>query len=106
MNIARKVFSGCSSLVLSALLISGATTARADSDSDNTPNYGVRGKRITSDCAIRGGVLVFPQVPPPPTIADPNLDPCHGKVVALEKIRVKGGVLTSVGSIRQHRRFT
>jgi hypothetical protein len=83
MNIARKVFSGCSSLVLSALLISGATTARADSDSDNTPNYGVRGKRITSDCAIRGGVLVFPQVPPPPTIANP--DPCQGKVVALDK---------------------
>ena len=83
MNIARKVFSGCSSLVLSALLISGATTVRADSDSDNTPNYGVRGKRITSDCAIRGGVLVFPQVPPPPTIANP--DPCQGHVVALDK---------------------
>ena len=60
-----------------------AAKVRADSDSDDTANYGVRGNRITSNCQVQGGVLVLPQVPPPATIS--GNDPCQGKVVALDK---------------------
>jgi hypothetical protein len=63
--------------------VAGAGKARADSDSDDAANYGVRGNRITSNCVIKNGVLVLPQVPPPPTIS--GTDPCQGKVVALDK---------------------
>jgi hypothetical protein len=81
MKIAGKFFLGSSALLLSAVLLLGIGTGRADSDSDNSADYGVRGKRITSDCLITGGVLVLPQVPPPPTAAT---NPCQGKVVALD----------------------
>ena len=84
MKFARQIPLKYSAFVLSALLIGGVATVRADSDSDNAPNFGVRGKRITSDCAVRNGVLIFPQVPPPPTV-DPAKDPCGGKVVGLDK---------------------
>ncbi len=53
MKFTRKLSSGFSSLILSALLAASAATVRADSDSDNTPNYGVRGNRITSNCQSR-----------------------------------------------------
>jgi hypothetical protein len=84
MKIARNVSPRYSAFALSVLLIVGAATVRADSDSDNTPNYGARGKRITSECALQGEVLILPQVPPPPTV-DPAKDPCGGKVVGLDK---------------------
>ncbi len=83
MKITRKLSSGCSSFILSALLVASATTVRADSDADEAANFGVRGKRITSNCQVQGGVLILPQVPPPPTIS--GNDPCQGKVVALDK---------------------
>ena len=84
MKVTGKLSSGCSSLILSALLVISATTVRADSDSDHTPNFGVRGNRITSNCEIQGGVLgPCRQVPPPATIS--SNDPCQGKVVALDK---------------------
>ena len=54
MKVTGKLSSGCSSLILSALLVISATTVRADSDSDHTPNFGVRGNRITSNCAGTG----------------------------------------------------
>jgi hypothetical protein len=83
MKIVRKISSKCSSLILTVLLVAGATAARADSNSEDGANYGVRGKRITSNCVISGGVLVLPQVPPPPTIS--GTDPCQGKVLALDQ---------------------
>src|SRR6476660_1231412 len=83
MKITRKLSSGCSSFILSALLVASATTVRADSDADEAANFGVRGKRITSNCQLQGGVLILPQVPPPPTIS--GTDPCQGKVVALDQ---------------------
>ena len=79
----RKLYLGSSTLILSAMLVAGAAKVRADSDSDDAANYGVRGNRITSNCVIKGGVLVIPQVPPPATIS--GTDPCQGKVVALDK---------------------
>lgn len=83
MKFARKLYLGSSSLILSAMLVAGVAKVRADSDADDAANYGVRGKRITSNCVISGGVLVLPQVPPPATIS--GTDPCQGKVVALDK---------------------
>jgi len=83
MKVIRKLSSGCLSFILSALLVASATPVRADSDADEAPNFGVRGKRITSNCQLQGGVLILPQVPPPPTIS--GTDPCQGKVVALDK---------------------
>jgi hypothetical protein len=59
MKITRKVFSGCSSVFLSALLLTGAGIVRADQDADNTPNYGTRAIRITNGCD--------PEVPAPLT---------------------------------------
>ena len=82
MKFIRKLYLGSSTLILSAMLVAGAAKVRADSDSDDATNYGVRGNRITSNCVINGGVLVIPQVPPPATISD--TDPCQGKVVALD----------------------
>ena len=82
MKIAGKYYLGSSSLVLSAVLVAGVANVRADSASDNTADFGVRGKRITSNCVIQGGVLVLPQVPPPPTLT--ANDPCQGKVVGLD----------------------
>ena len=83
MKTTGKFYLGSSSFVLSAVLIAGIGMARADSASDNSADFGVRGKRITSNCVIQGGVLVLPQVPPPPTV-DPTKDPCLGKVVGLD----------------------
>jgi hypothetical protein len=57
MKITRKVFSGCSSVFLSALLLTGASIVRAAQDADLTPNYGTRALRITNDCD--------PEVPAP-----------------------------------------
>lgn len=82
MKFIRKLYLASSTLILSAMLVAGAAKVRADSDSDDATNYGVRGNRITSNCVINGGVLVIPQVPPPATISD--TDPCQGKVVALD----------------------
>ena len=65
MKVIRKLYLGSSSLILSAMLVGGAAKAHADSDTDDAANYGVRGNRITSNCVIKGGVLVIPQVPPP-----------------------------------------
>jgi len=69
MKFMRKLYLGSSTLILSAMLVAGAAKVRADSDSDDAANYGVRGNRITSNCVIKGGVLVIPQVPPPATIS-------------------------------------
>ena len=82
MKFIRKLYLGSCTLILSAMLVAGAAKVRADSDSDDAANYGVRGNRITSNCVINGGVLIIPQVPPPPTIS--GTDPCQGKVVALD----------------------
>jgi DNA-binding beta-propeller fold protein YncE len=78
MKIARKLYLGSSSLILSAMLVVGVTKVRADSDADDGANYGVRGNRITSNCVVSGGFLVLPQVPPPA-----GTDPCQGKVLSL-----------------------
>ncbi|MGN6718669.1 MAG: hypothetical protein ACTHLX_14890, partial [Candidatus Binatia bacterium] len=83
MKTTGKFYLRSSSFVLSAVLMAGVGMARADSASDNTADFGVRGKRITSNCVIQGGVLVLPQVPPPPTV-DPTKDLCLGKVVGLD----------------------
>ncbi len=83
MKFARKLFLGSSSLIVSALLVTGVAKVRADSDAADAANFGVKGKRIASNCVVSGGVLVMPQVPPPPTT--PANDPCQGKVVALDK---------------------
>src|SRR5581483_5587520 len=83
MKITGRVSLRYGALVLAAVLMGGTATARDDSERDDTANFGVRGKRITSTCALVGGVLVMPQVPPPPTT--PTVDPCQGKVVALDK---------------------
>src|SRR5690242_7222820 len=83
MKVTRKVSLRFYTFVLAALLIGGTATAGDDSKQDDTANFGVRGNRITSNCVIAGGVLVKPQVPPPPTT--PANDPCQGKVVALDK---------------------
>ena len=61
----EKMISVCAWLIL-MMFVSSTASVLADQDSDDTPNYGVRGNRITSDCVINGGVLVIPQVPPPP----------------------------------------
>ena len=82
MKTTGKFYLRSSSFVLSAVLMAGIGIARADSASDNPADFGVRGKRITSNCVIQGGVLVLPQVPPPPTIT--ANDPCQGKVVGLD----------------------
>ena len=76
-----KMISVCSWLIL-AVFLSSTASVLADEDSDDTPNFGVRGNRITSDCVIKGGVLVIPQVPPPPNTVTPP--PCEGKVLALD----------------------
>lgn len=76
-----KIISICSWLVL-VVFLSSTASVLADDNSDNTPNFGVRGNRITSDCVINGGVLVIPQVPPPPNTVSPP--PCEGKVLALD----------------------
>ena len=68
MKIAERFYLRLSSLGLSAVLVAGVANVHADSASDNTADFGVRGKRITSNCVIQGGVLVLPQVPPPPTV--------------------------------------
>lgn len=77
----QKVISVCSWLML-IVLVSSTPSVLADQDSDDTPNFGVRGNRITSNCVIDGGVLVIPQVPPPPNTVSPA--PCEGKVLALD----------------------
>jgi len=82
MKTTGKCYLRSSSFVLAAVLMAGIGMARADSASDNSADFGVRGKRITSNCVIQGGVLVLPQVPPPPTIT--ANDPCQGKVVGLD----------------------
>jgi hypothetical protein len=79
---AEKVISVCSCLIL-MVFVSSTASVLADQDSDDTPNFGVRGNRITSNCVINGGVLVIPQVPPPPTV-NPANDPCEGKVLGLD----------------------
>ena len=66
----------------STMLFTTAPSVRADSDADDATNFGVKGKRITSNCVITGGVLTLPQVPPPATT--PNPDPCAGKVTSLQ----------------------
>jgi hypothetical protein len=84
MKIARKLYLGSAVLFLSAMLTAGVAKVRADSDTDDEANYGVRGNRITSNCVVNGGVLVIPQVPPPPTTPTP--DPCNGLVTPLINI--------------------
>lgn len=76
-----KIISVCSWLIW-AVFLSSTASVLADENSDNTPNFGVRGNRITSNCVIDGGVLVIPQVPPPPNTVSPA--PCDGKVLALD----------------------
>jgi hypothetical protein len=77
-----KVLSVCCWLILMVFVSSNASVL-ADQDADDAPNYGVRGNRITSDCVINGGVLVIPQVPPPPTLVNPA--PCQGLVTTLDQ---------------------
>ena len=84
MKIARKLYLGSSSLILSAMLVAGVAKVRADSDADDEANFGVRGNRITSNCVVNGGILVVPQVPPPATTPSP--DPCNGLVTPLINI--------------------
>lgn len=78
----EKKISVCAWLIL-MMFVSSTASVLADQDSDDTPNYGVRGNRITSDCVINNGVLVIPQVPPPPTLTNPA--PCQGLVTTLDK---------------------
>ena len=78
----EKAISVCAWLIL-MMFVSSTASVLADQDSDDAANYGVRGNRITSNCVINGGVLVIPQVPPPPTV-DPANDPCEGKVLGLD----------------------
>ena len=66
----EKVISVWAWLIL-MIFVSSTASVLADQDEDDTPNYGVRGNRITSDCVINGGILVIPQVPPPPTLVSP-----------------------------------
>ena len=66
----EKVISVCSWLAL-MMFVSSTASVLADQDSDDAANFGVRGNRITSDCVINGGVLVIPQVPPPPNPCKP-----------------------------------
>ena len=75
----EKVISVCAWLIL-MVFVSSTASVLADQDSDDAPNYGVRGNRITSNCVINGGVLVIPQVPPPPNTVSPA--PCQGKVTS------------------------
>ncbi len=77
----EKVISACAGLIL-MMFVSSMASVLADQNSDDAANYGVRGNRITSDCVINGGVLVIPQVPPPPNTVTPA--PCEGKVLALD----------------------
>jgi hypothetical protein len=76
-----KMISVCSWMIL-MVFVSSTASVLADQDEDDAPNYGVRGNRITSDCVINGGVLVIPQVPPPPTLVNPA--PCQGLVTTLQ----------------------
>jgi DNA-binding beta-propeller fold protein YncE len=77
----EKLISVCAGLIL-MMFVSSTASVLADEDSDNAANFGVRGNRITSNCVIDGGVLVIPQVPPPPNTVTPA--PCEGKVLALD----------------------
>ena len=63
----EKVISVWAWLIL-MIFVSTTASVLADQDEEDAPNYGVRGNRITSDCVINGGILVIPQVPPPPTL--------------------------------------
>ncbi len=77
----EKMISVCAWLIL-MIFVSSTASVLADEDSDDAANFGVRGNRITSDCIINGGVLVIPQVPPPPTLVNPA--PCQGLVTTLD----------------------
>ena len=96
----EKVISVCAWLML-VMLVSTTASVLADQDADDAPNFGVRGNRITSNCVINGGILVIPQVPPPPNTVTPA--PCEGKVPPSTRARIPAGAWTLVGSILQRR---
>jgi hypothetical protein len=84
MKTSQKMISLWALLVSFMFLFASAPSVRADSDADDKPNYGLRGNRITSQCAFdNAGNLIIPQVPPPPTLTSPA--PCQGKVTTLDK---------------------
>ena len=98
----KKVTSVCSWLML-MVLASTTASVLADQDADDAANFGVRGNRITSNCVIDGGVLVIPQVPPPPnTVSPPH---AKAKFSLSTRARMPAGAWTLVGSIQQRRSY-
>src|SRR6266850_2311737 len=69
MKITRKVFSGCSSLMFSALILTSATTVRADQNGDDASNY-----LLTTRIVNRCNPTENPQGPqvPAPNVATGN----------------------------------
>ena len=69
MKFAWKLYLGSSSLILSALLVTGVAKVRADSDGDDAANYLLTGLRIVSRCDPS---VPLPGIPAPLTTTTTN----------------------------------
>jgi len=74
MKFTRKVFSGCSSLMFSVLILASATTVRADQNGDDAPNY-----LLTTRIVNRCNPTENPQGPqvPAPLVANAGCPSVH-----------------------------